>query len=550
MNDVIANGNYFYDANGNLQCITAAAQCDGTAARSIAVTSFNMTETVGPGTSQLALTYDPDHARAEMCLPDCISHGPTSVDTQYMNDPNTGTMSELVTAGASITWRNYILADGKMVAERFKTGSGAATFDYFITDHLGSVAVVTDSTGTVLSNGRLFYDPWGKMKLAGGGNDTNCALPQVPSGSPTTRGFTGQEQMPNICADNFNARVYNPLLGRFLSPDSVIPDTYAPQSLNRYTYVDNMPLSVTDPTGHSCAGWSILCVGGSDDGQGAACSCYASGPGVTSTLATVQGGLQIRHSVADGLGIPDSDVSVTPIPGGYSVQASGWQFTEVDDGTTGDTFSFPVDGSGIIAAIVSNSNASSGGNYSDDGSETAGDYGSTDRGSVATSHDITMRMVQDADRITPSWLVGNAERAADRMKKTFVAYPSDLPDDLQGEDIKVIYVPKAYIDHGRAIGADHLIDWHASEKNGQVTVSAPAGIHGNTIFLYQGSSNDEQSALKLLFHEVGHHSPDAVAVEMRIMNSSPLGVNANINTSEVETDADNFSDRMMAKALQ
>jgi RHS repeat-associated protein len=109
---------------------------------------------------------------------------------------------------------------------------------------------VTDSTGAVLSNGRLFYDPWGKMKLAGGGNDTNCSLPQVPSGSPTTRGFTGQEQMPNICADNFNARVYNPLLGRFLTPDSVIPDTYAPQSLNRYTYVDNMPLSVTDPTGH------------------------------------------------------------------------------------------------------------------------------------------------------------------------------------------------------------------------------------------------------------------------------------------------------------
>jgi RHS repeat-associated protein len=251
MNDVIANGNYFYDANGNLQCITAAAQCDGTAARSIAVTSFNMTQSVGPGTSQLALTYDPDHARAEMCLPDCVTHGPGSTATQYMNDPNTGTMSELVTAGASITWRNYILADGKMVAERFKTGSNAATFEYFITDHLGSVAVVTDSTGTVLSNGRLFYDPWGKMKLAGGGNDTNCALPQVPSGSPSTRGFTGQEQMPNICVDNFNARVYNPLLGRFLSPDSVIPDTYAPQSLNRYTYVDNMPLSLTDPSGHN-----------------------------------------------------------------------------------------------------------------------------------------------------------------------------------------------------------------------------------------------------------------------------------------------------------
>lgn len=39
--------------------------------------------------------------------------------------------------------------------------------------------------------------------------------------------------------------------GRFLSADSVVPDPADGQSYNRYTYVNNRPLSLTDPTGHA-----------------------------------------------------------------------------------------------------------------------------------------------------------------------------------------------------------------------------------------------------------------------------------------------------------
>jgi RHS repeat-associated protein len=50
--------------------------------------------------------------------------------------------------------------------------------------------------------------------------------------------------------DQSNARLYDPTLGKFLSPDGVVAFPYDMQQLNRYSYVDNNPLSDTDPTGN------------------------------------------------------------------------------------------------------------------------------------------------------------------------------------------------------------------------------------------------------------------------------------------------------------
>jgi hypothetical protein len=46
------------------------------------------------------------------------------------------------------------------------------------------------------------------------------------------------------------AREYSPMLGRWLSADSIVPDPANPQTLNRYSYVNNRPLNLVDPTGH------------------------------------------------------------------------------------------------------------------------------------------------------------------------------------------------------------------------------------------------------------------------------------------------------------
>jgi RHS repeat-associated protein len=46
-----------------------------------------------------------------------------------------------------------------------------------------------------------------------------------------------------------NDRLYDPLTGQFLSPDSYVQDPYFSQSLNRYSYCLNNPLKYIDPTG-------------------------------------------------------------------------------------------------------------------------------------------------------------------------------------------------------------------------------------------------------------------------------------------------------------
>ena len=82
--------------------------------------------------------------------------------TYYLNDAASGAMSEKAVSGASTTWRDYLQADGKIIAERFAVVGGATSFSYFVLDHLGSVAVATDGSGNVTE--RDSYDPWGRRR--------------------------------------------------------------------------------------------------------------------------------------------------------------------------------------------------------------------------------------------------------------------------------------------------------------------------------------------------------------------------------------------------
>ena len=56
------------------------------------------------------------------------------------------------------------------------------------------------------------------------------------------------------------ARWYSPLLGHFLSADSIVPRPGDPQSLNRYAYTRNSPITRVDPNGHAdCAAGDNAC---------------------------------------------------------------------------------------------------------------------------------------------------------------------------------------------------------------------------------------------------------------------------------------------------
>jgi RHS repeat-associated protein len=65
----------------------------------------------------------------------------------------------------------------------------------------------------------------------------------------SVRKFTGKERDAESGLDNFGARYDSSSLGRFMSPDPLAGHTEDPQTLNRYVYVRNNPLNLTDPTG-------------------------------------------------------------------------------------------------------------------------------------------------------------------------------------------------------------------------------------------------------------------------------------------------------------
>lgn len=69
--------------------------------------------------------------------------------------------------------------------------------------------------------------------------------------STTRRGYTDafHEMLDNVGLVHMNWRVYDPVIGRFLSTDPIVATAGNSQSLNPYSYVQNRPLTLTDPTG-------------------------------------------------------------------------------------------------------------------------------------------------------------------------------------------------------------------------------------------------------------------------------------------------------------
>jgi RHS repeat-associated protein len=73
----------------------------------------------------------------------------------------------------------------------------------------------------------------------------------TPGTTPTSVRFTGQREEVALGLYFYNARSYDPTLGRFTQPDSLIPEqSQGAQAWDRYAYVNNNPVRYNDPTGH------------------------------------------------------------------------------------------------------------------------------------------------------------------------------------------------------------------------------------------------------------------------------------------------------------
>ena len=94
---------------------------------------------------------------------------------------------------------------------------------------------MSDAAGTAIETSN--YMPFGGMRAHSGISNSNYK-------------FTDQEFYGESGLYNYDARLYDPVIGRFISADSIVPDPFNPQSLNRYSYCLNNPLIYVDPTGH------------------------------------------------------------------------------------------------------------------------------------------------------------------------------------------------------------------------------------------------------------------------------------------------------------
>ncbi len=115
-----------------------------------------------------------------------------------------------------------------------------------MTDDLGSVrTAITNQAGAATVAGYMGYGPFGFLQYHAGQTGTN-------------KGYTGQYNDPLSGLDYYVARYYDPVVGLFLSADTVQSNL---KGFNPYAYVGNNPETETDPTGHWGWGDTFLAMG-------------------------------------------------------------------------------------------------------------------------------------------------------------------------------------------------------------------------------------------------------------------------------------------------
>ena len=251
----IVNPTFAYDANGNMTDRASTTQ-------NVYWMSFNYPASIAAtdvtGSEAVSFNYGPDRQRIQQNY-----SGPSGYETTYY----VGGLIDVVFNGTT-NYRQYIYAGRKPVAEYSRTSAGVNTMSYMLEDHQGSLSAITSNAGA--SDIGESFSAFGQRRN-----------PITWSGAPTTgdlntiagysrQGYTFQTWLgQSMGLNHMNGRVEDAILGRFLSPDPHITDRGNAQSYNRYSYVNNNPLTYRDPTGfRKCTDCGDGDPGGGDPGGG------------------------------------------------------------------------------------------------------------------------------------------------------------------------------------------------------------------------------------------------------------------------------------------
>lgn len=237
--------------------------------QTVTYTSFNRPYEIEEGDITATFTYNDSYERVRMHLTADVPVGP--LGNKGMEDFGSIIMTRYYLGGryeyeTSLSgWQerlylngDYYTATAVYTKEQISNLKGesdkggiigpvkpiAKTLRYIVRDHLGSITHVVSSTGSVIQV--LSYDAWGRLR----NSQTNAVY--APGSEPTLvlgRGYCGHEHIQEFGLINMNARLYDPVLGRFLSPDPYVQLPDFAQNYNRYSYCMNSPLMYKDENG-------------------------------------------------------------------------------------------------------------------------------------------------------------------------------------------------------------------------------------------------------------------------------------------------------------
>ncbi|WDP90450.1 MAG: VCBS repeat-containing protein [Desulfobacter sp.] len=194
----------------------------------------------------------------------------------------------------------YVFAGNLRVAQVTATGMA-----FFHKDHLGSTEAITREDGSLIDFGAYF--PYGLDRSA------NALLQH------SAYKFTDQEQDEGTGLYNYDARLYDPEIGQFVMADTIVPEPFNPQSLNRYAYCLNNPVRYTDPSGHA-------------PGDMACGNCHTPGMSEKAQRKAVNTSIGFIGQVVGNLGIVG--MAVGDVLGAYATARTAYDKTQEYDDTS------------------------------------------------------------------------------------------------------------------------------------------------------------------------------------------------------------------------
>ena len=207
-----------------------------TGAQNITYTSFEKAGKIKLDMDSICYTYGYDQQRIGM-----EEYIGSSVRTkQYV-----GSCEYITETGTSGTKTLTYLTGPYGVFAVVEKQNNAETLHYILKDNLGSWTTITNGNGAVEQ--RLSFDAWGNQRNPN--TWANYTANDTYSKPMFDRGFTGHEHYDRFKVVNANARLYDPVIGCFFSPDPYVQAPDFTQNYNRYSYCLNNPVMYSDPTG-------------------------------------------------------------------------------------------------------------------------------------------------------------------------------------------------------------------------------------------------------------------------------------------------------------